>query len=234
MRPILFITLILTTIILSSFILSSCTTAYIPTELNTPAFHEENQFRGGLSYGASGTNLHLGYSFLKHFGVTSDISYLRRFGNNPEFQRNWGFALGYFTPLEMDKAYMEVFGGFHIGETRSAFNGDNFNPDPGYGYENAKYYKLYVQPDISFPLGFVELIFAVRINYMNFTMYERYNTVNPEPPRAFGMEPAFTIRMGSEYIRLKCQIGTSLTGHLSGSSFNYNKIFMHVGLGVSF
>jgi hypothetical protein len=220
-------------IIISSFIFSSCTTAYIPTELNTPAFHEENQFRGGISYGASGTNLHLGYSFLKHLGVTSDISYLRRFGNNPEFQRNWGFALGYFTPLEKNKSYMEVFAGFHIAETRSTNTGNNEMGGP-YSYENSKYYKLYIQPDISFPLGFVELIFAVRINYMNFTMYERYNTVNLEPPRAFGMEPAFSIRMGSEYIKLKCQIGTSLTGHLSGSSFNYNKMFMHIGLGLSF
>lgn len=228
MKPILFITLALLAIILYS-----CTTAYIPTELNTPAFHEENQFRGALSYGASGTNLHLGYSFFKHLGVTSEISYLHTFGKNPEFQRNWGFALGYFTPIEKKKAYMEVFGGFHIGETRSTNTGTIEFGGP-YSYENSQYYKLYVQPDISIPLGFIELIFAVRINYMNFTRYERYNTVDPPLPKAFGMEPAFTIKMGSEYIKLKYQIGTSLTGQISGSSFNYNKVFMHVGLGVSF
>lgn len=233
MKQILRFKLLLIASTLLALIISSCTTAYIPTELNNPAFHEENQFRGGLSYGASGANLQLGYSLYKNLGITADVSYLKTFGSTPEFQRNWGLALGYFTPLHKDKSvYMEVFTGFHISETRSAYKDNEFTAGPG--HENSQYYKLYIQPDISFPFGFIELIFVMRINYMNFTKYEIHTHPNPELPRAFGVEPAVTLRMGSEYVQLKYQLGASLTSILSGSTFNYDKIFMHIGLGVSF
>jgi hypothetical protein len=230
MKPALIFILALFTVILSS-----CTTAYIPPELNTPAFHEQNEFRGGLSYGNSGTNLQLGYSFHKNIGITADVAYLRTFGSEPRLQRNWGMGLGFFTPLHKDKSvYFEIFSGFHISETRSAYNDDGFEPVISSSYENSQYHSIYVQPDISFPFKSVDLIFAVRVSYFNFTKYETHKLKNPELPQALGIEPAATIRLGSENLKFKTQIGTSFMGLMRGHDFNYTYLFIHFGFNVSF
>jgi len=230
MKPILFITSALLAVILYS-----CTTAYIPPELNTPGFHDANEFRGGISYGNSGTNLQLGYSFHKHIGVTFDAAYLRTFGSEPRLQRNWGMGLGYFTPLHKDKSvYLEVFSGFHISETRSAYRDDGFEPVFENGYENSQYNSFYIQPDLSFPFTNVDLIFSARISYFNFTKYETHKLQQPELPKAFGFEPAFTVRVGGENLKFKSQIGTSFMGLLSGHEFNSTYMFIHFGFDVSF
>ena len=80
-------------VLLFTLILSSCTTVYIPTEINAPAFSESSQFKGGISIGNSGTNLQAGYSFYKKFAAIGDISYLDRNGSEPRFQRQLGIGL---------------------------------------------------------------------------------------------------------------------------------------------
>ncbi|HEY3249993.1 MAG TPA: hypothetical protein VGK25_02635 [Ignavibacteria bacterium] len=228
MKNILFFTLAL-----FALILSSCTTAYIPTEVNAPAFSEPNQFKSGISYGSSGTNLELGYSFYKNFAAIGDISYLRVRGTSPRLQRQWGFGLGYFKRIHNnDSVYMEVFAGFSSASTFSSYEDDEFTNGPG--FENADYYRIYIQPDISFHYEFVDLIFAIRINYFNFTRYEYYLVANPGLPRAIGIEPVFKVRLGSEYVKLKYQIGLSLTETLTKYEFNYEKAFTNFGLEFSF
>ena len=235
MKQVLFSISFLLAVILSSVILSSCTTAYIPPEVNVPAFHDENQFRGGLSYGSSGTNLQLGYSFFKNFGIIGDAAYLRTFGSEPRLQRNWGLGLGYFTPLHKDKSvYFEVFSGFHISETRSAYKDNGFEPVFENGYENSQYHSFYVQPDINFPFKNGVFILAARVSYFNFTKYETHKHPNPEFPSAFGIEPAVTIKVGSENLKFKTQLGTSMVGRIEGYDFNYSYMFIHFGFDVSF
>lgn len=226
-------TFIFTSALLVAILFSSCTTAYIPTEINAPAFNESNQFVGGISYGSSGTNLQLGYSFLKNFAAISDISYLRTRGSSPKFQRQWGFGLGYFTRLHRDDSvYYEVFAGFSKATTNSAYVEQDFSNRSG--FENADYYKIYVQQDISFQNEFLDLIFALRINYFNFTRYEYHKVEYPELPRAIGLEPVFKVRLGGEYLKFKLQLGLSLTETLTKHEFNYDKTFMNVGLEFRF
>jgi len=226
-------TIFFTTVLLFTVFISSCTTVYIPTEINAPAFSEPNQFVGGISYGSSGTNLQLGYSFYKNFAAISDISYLRTRGSEPRFQRQWEFGLGYFTRLDRDDSvYYEVFGGFSKATTNSSYEEQDFSN--GSGYENADYYRFYIQQDISFQHEFIDLIFALRINYFRFTRYEHNVVANPELPRAFGIEPAFKLRLGGEYLKFKLQVGWSLTETLTNHEFNYNKTFMNIGFEFRF
>lgn len=230
MKPILFITSALL-----SVILFSCTTAYIPSELNTPAFHEENQFRGSISYGSSGTNLQLGYSFLDNFGAIGGISYLKTYGSAHRFQRVWEFGIGYFNRMEnKGNPYYEVFAGFDIGETRSTYQDDGFEPNFPYDYEHSRYYKIFLQPDIFFIFDAVDLIFSMRLNYMNFSAYEHYSKPNAILPKAIGFEPAVTVRVGGENLKFKTQAGLSYTGRFSGSEFNYSEFFISFGLAFSF
>jgi len=222
-----------TTLFAVSVFFYSCTTAYIPNELNVPAFHEKNEFKGSLTYGSSGTNLSAGYSLPGNVAITGNISYLNKTGAKPKFQRVWGFAAGYFNKLQKGTSpYYEIFGGFITGETRSAYNNTSFPYEPS--FENSKYYKIFIQPDISFDFGFIDLIFAMRMLYMKFTDYNREGITNPELPTAYGLEPAATLRMGSEYLQIRIQLGTSLLIQHSGTEFFYDKGFAHVGLAFGF
>jgi hypothetical protein len=218
-------------------VLSSCTTAYIPTEVNAPGFSNSNQFKGGIGYGTSGANLQLAYSFTKNFGAIGDFSYLKVRGNEPRFQRQWGLGLGYFSRVsKKDSIYFEVFAGFSKATTSSSYEETEYSY--GIGYENADYYRVYVQPDFSLQNEFVDLIFALRINYFNFTKYEYFETannqtVNTELPSAFGFEPVIKVRLGSEYLKLKYQLGYSFIQTLD-NKFNHEKYFTAVGLEFSF
>lgn len=225
--------IILLTALLTS-ILSSCTTAYFPTEVNAPAFHAKNEFHGSLTYGNSGTNFLAGYSFLDNLAAIGGVSYLRTFGNQRDFQRNWEFGLGYFNKLHKDKSvYGEIFAGFDITETRSQYTSHSLFSGTD-GFENARYNRLFVQPDISFPFRNVDLIFAMKFSYFNFSFYDRNGLVNKESPKAMGLEPAFTVRLGTENVKFRTQAGFCLIGVLSGNEFNYDKFFINFGIAFSF
>ena len=227
-------TLIFTSgLFLFTVMLSSCTTAYIPTDINAPAFNDDNQLKAGLSYGNSGSNFQIGYSFLKNFAVISDISYLNLKGNESQFQRQFGFGLGYFSRFQKSKSvYYEVFAGFSTAATNSSYKESAFALGPD--FENARYNRFYIQQDISFQHEFIDVIFAVRLNYFNFTGYERYNVPAPVLPRAVGIEPAVKLRMGSEYLKVKLQFGLSFIETYTKDKFKYDKSFIHVGLEFNF
>ncbi len=221
------------TLLLLILIFSSCTTVYIPNEINAPAFNEPNQFKGGIAIGNSGTNLQLGFSFYKHFAAIGDISYLDRKSSEPRFQRTWSLGLGYFTRIsQSDSMFYEVFGGYGNGRTNSAYE-DQFLTN-GPGYENADYNRFYVTQNISFQQEFIDFIISVRLSYFSFTRYESHEFINPVLPQAIGIEPAFKIRMGGEFLKIKFQLGYNLINSIKGPDFNYDRSFGLIGLECSF
>jgi hypothetical protein len=214
-------------------LLSSCTTVYIPNEVNAPAFNEPNQFKGGISIGNSGTNLQLGYSFYKHFAAIGDISYLDRKSSEPRFQRTWSLGLGYFTRIrQSDSMFYEVFGSYSNGRTNSAYE-DQFLTN-GPGYENADYNRFYVTQNISVQQEFIDFIISMRLSYFSFTRYESHEFLNPVMPQAIGVEPAIKIRIGGEFLKIKFQLGYNLINSIKGPDFNYDRGFGLVGLECSF
>lgn len=225
--------LILSVFLSALLLLSSCTTVYIPNEINAPAFNEPNQFKGGISIGNSGTNLQLGYSFYKNFAAIGDISYLDRKSSEPRFQRTWSLGLGYFTRIKQsDSMFYEVFGGYSNGRTNSAYE-DQFLTN-GPGYENADYNRFYVTQNISVQQEFIDFIISVRFSYFSFTRYESHEFLNPVMPQAIGIEPALKIRIGGEFLKLKFQLGYNLINSIKGPDFNYDRGFGLVGLECSF
>ncbi|HAX48641.1 MAG TPA: hypothetical protein DCX92_06615 [Bacteroidetes bacterium] len=221
------------TLLLLILIFSSCTTVYIPNEINAPAFNEPNQFKGGIAIGNSGTNLQLGFSFYKHFAAIGDISYLDRKSSEPRFQRTWSLGLGYFTRIsQSDSMFYEVFGGYGNGRTNSAYE-DQFLTN-GPGYENADYNRYYITQNISFQQEFIDFIISVRLSYFSFTRYESHEFINPVMPQAIGVEPAIKIRIGGEFLKIKFQLGYNLINSIKGPDFNYDRSFGLIGLECSF
>ena len=226
--------IILTPLSIFFLALSACTTVYVPTEINAPAFSEPGQFKGGMSIGNSGANLQAGYSFYKKFAAIGDISYLDRNGSEPVFQRQWGLGLGYFTRLaRSDSMYYEVFGGYSNARTNSAYEDQPLTNGPG--YENADYHRFFITQNVSVLREFIDLIVSVRLSYFSFTRYETHQIVKEQGmPKAIGIEPAIKIRLGGEFLKLKFQLGYNLINALEGPDFNYDRGFLLVGLECSF
>ncbi len=226
--------IIIIPVLLFTLILSSCTTVYIPTEINAPAFSESGQFKGGISIGNSGTNLQAGYSFYKKFAAIGDISYLDRNGSEPRFQRQWGLGLGYFTRIhQSDSMFYEVFGGYSSARTNSAYEDQPLTYGPG--YENADYHRFFITQNVSFLREFIDFIVSVRLSYFSFTRYETHNIIkDPEMPKAIGIEPAMKVRLGGEFVKIKFQLGYNLINSLKGPDFNYDRGFLLVGIECSF
>ena len=224
--------LILSASLFAIFLFSSCTTVYIPTEINAPAFNESNQFKGGISYGTGGVSLTTGYSFYGNFGMIADISYLNKKGNEPRFQRQWGMGLGYFTRAAEDSIFYEGFVGFSLARTNSSYEDQAYTFGPG--YENADYYRLFFQNDFSYQQEFIDFIVSLKFSYFNFSRYESNEHINPEMPTAFGVEPAFKIRMGGEFLKMKLQMGLNLIAPIKGPNFHYSNSFLLIGLECSF
>lgn len=213
--------------------LSSCTTVYIPTEVNAPAFNEANQFKGGVSIGNSGTNLQAGYSFYKNFAVICDLSYLDKRSSEPRFQRQWGFGLGYFTRMsKKDSMFYEIFGGYGKIRINSSYEDQALTNGPG--FENADYHRFFVIQNFSIQQEFIDFIVSVRLSYYNFIRYEFHEIKDPLMPQAIGIEPAFKIRMGGEFLKIKFQLGYNLINSIKGPDFNYDRGFGLVGLECSF
>jgi hypothetical protein len=194
-------------------------------------FKEKYEFRAGLSYGNSGVNLQTGFSFTKHFGVIASGSYVNvKSSSSSLYQRYGELGFGYFQSLEKTGAVnFEVFSGLGFGEAHST---DDYFTSLS---ERGKYYKVFIQPDVAFTLGWINLALAVRINYLRFTGYSNLTEHSSAGiPASIGIEPAATLLMGDTPFKLKYQLGLSAQGMMSSRYFGYQPLFMSIGFVISF
>ena len=206
-------------------VFSSCTTVYTPTEVNAPLHKDKNEFTAGASYSTAGASLQLAYSVTKNIAVFGSGSWMSIKDNNSrDYQRYGEFGAGYFKSFDRSKSSrFEVFFGTGFGEATSYEN--DFDAE-----EKGNYYKLFLQPDISYSIGWIDLALAMRIVYLKYTSY----SYNPETennyylPSAFGIEPVVMIRVGPPNFKIKYQTG------FSALTENKNKPFGRSGIIVSF
>ncbi len=220
MKPVIFS-------IIFSFVLvlSSCTTVYTPTEVNAPLLIDKNEFVAGASYTTAGAGLQLAYSLTKNIAFIGSGSWMSAKENNGrDYQRYGELGAGYFKSFDKSKSSrFEVFFGTGFGEATSYDN--DFNAQ-----EKGNYYKLFLQPDISYSIGWIDLALAMRIVYLKYTSYSfTQNTEGiPYLPSAFGIEPVVMIRVGPPNFKIKYQTG------FSALTENKDKPFGRSGIIVSF
>jgi hypothetical protein len=215
-----------------SFLFSSCTTVYIPTEVNTPVFRDEHRVTAGLSFGISGIGLQSGYSLTKQFAVIADGSYLDQKGNdNEDFLKYGEIGLGYYRTIDRSKLVsFEVFTGLGFASARSK--------DVKFDYtETGNYYKLFLQPDVAFSLGWMDFIFACKVSVIKFTSYSymhQKDIITEGLPSAIEIQPAFTFRLGSPVFKIRYQLGTSSISRINGPVFGSEKLFSAFGVVFQF
>ncbi len=197
---------IISIIFLLGLFFSSCTTVYTPTEVNAPLLKNKGEFAAGASYGTAGAGLQLAYSITKDIAIIGSGSWMSIKDNNGrDYQRYGEFGAGYFKAFDKSKSSgAEIFFGLGFGEATSYDNDVN-------AQEKGNYYKLFLQPDISYSIGWIDLALAMRIVYLKYTSYS-YNiqTENsPYLPSAFGIEPVIMLRLGPPNFKVKYQTGFS-------------------------
>lgn len=215
-----------------TFLFSSCTTVYIPTEVNTPMFRDEHKISAGLSFSVCGPSLQTGYSLTKHIAVIIDGAYAnQKSSDHEDFLRFGEFGLGYFTILDKSKLVsFEVFTGIGFAYARSK--------DVRYDYlEEGNYNKIFLQPDFALSMGGIDMIFACKMSIIKFTSYSysqhMVNIIEGEPS-ALEFEPAFTLRFGSPNFKIRLQLGSSAIGILDKPSFGRQKLYTALGVVFQF
>lgn len=218
--------LIIFLIVSFTIIFTSCTTVYIPNEINTPLFTDKNEFRGGLSYGISGVNLQLAYSATNHLGIMANGSYINF--SKPEssiYQRYGELGIGYFRKINLgDQSDFEIFGGLGFGEAHSH---DNTTFDQR---ETGTYYKTFLQPTMAFGLGWIHLALSLRFSFLS---YYSHTTITSKTisdnPKAIGVEPALSLLLGTYPFKMKYQLGISMIGPTNSVIFGRDFFFTSIG-----
>src|SRR4030095_10016249 len=222
-----------------SLIFSSCTTVYVPSEANTPVFKDKYDFRAGLSYGNSGLNLQTAFSFTDHLGIIASGSYVNVHSSQSSLYQKYGeVGFGYFRPPDKKgDLHFEIFSGLGFGEARSTEHGFSIVDGSSSAElsESGKYYKIFLQPEMAMLYGWVDVAFALRLNYLRFTGYSDISHPGSKSiPASFGMEPSVSFIMGDTPFKMKFQIGLSEQGTVSGNDFGYTPFFTHVGFVIAF
>ena len=221
----------ITLVLFSALTLSSCTTVYTPTEVNVPMFKEINEFAAGATYGTSGAGLQLGYSITNNIAIIGSGSWMNvRDDNGRDYQRYGELGAGYFRSLgKKNSSGVEIYLGTGFGESSSYDN--DFNAE-----EKGKYYKIFLQPDVSYSIGWIDISIAMRIVFLKYTSYSYLPTTENSPylPSAFGFEPAFTFRLGPPNFKFKYQAGFSALTENEDKPFGRSGAIASLGLMLLF
>lgn len=201
---------------------------YSPNIQNVPLFDSGNIFLGQVSASAGVVNncveLQAGYSLPGSVAVTAGFM---TGGNSHPFDQFKDFsrlsyfevALGYYKTFKKI-AIFELYGGYGHNTQRHGFSYVEYSgsyyfdrlPD---GTADMSFSKIFIQPDIGIKVDWFEAAFSCRLSNLNFKNINSYETVyhldelnilrqNTSP---WLLEPAFTFRGGSKYVRGQMQIG---------------------------
>lgn len=197
-------------------ILSSCSrTAYVPSIQNVPMLTEKHDLNATLSL-----NYFKGaYAISDHIGLVLNAETDGLFKNLTEEDSSKKhvveFGAGYFTPLNQELS-LGIYAGAGLGKI--SFEQNTFN---NMGRFSARKTNYYLQPHISYKTKFIEFAFSTRftkLDYYNLDDTEYNLDIDEETEEtAFDLrliedpiynfiEPAFTLRTGSENIKLSLQI----------------------------
>lgn len=177
-----------------------CELYYVPPHIQTPSHTK----KGDVSINAQGLytgsasasyafsdNIFLGGSFMGYSASNNDS-----FSN--DYFRVTTFEAGFFDYDTLTNFCFQLTGGIGSGSVG----------DPSTGFD-ARFNRFYLQPSFSFfsERKNLENHLTVRISNIN---YMRQNFQNIDPFSVRFIEPAYTFRAGSEFIKFHAQIGLSI------------------------
>ncbi|HWY10076.1 MAG TPA: hypothetical protein VN026_02065 [Bacteroidia bacterium] len=198
--------------IIAVFNLFSCAPAYIPNAFNAPLMKDKNEVNVAGYAGTSGLDAQASASIIKHLAVMCDYSWTNRSrtGIDSTGYRKHDFfetGIGFYASPKEKKTCFEVWAGTGWGS--SAAKADKRGLFNRKGDVVAGYYNRYfLQFDYGFRSKIVEVGFAIRGTYVNFT--NLYNVTSDVSYRGLDnvyVEPAAFVRVGAPFLKFSFQVG---------------------------
>jgi hypothetical protein len=224
---------------------SSCISLYYaPNSQNVPLFTGKNETEASLAiqFGSLtlGCDIDLAYSVTNHLGLMANYNHWGAKkksmlpNSDVEFEISgksdlFELGAGYFLPFR-DKFVFEVYGGMGWGGVKNE-------------YESSKESKLtfnryFLQPSCGYYNKKVNLAFSLRlsgVDYKHFKFDPGVDTDDKsdlqyimDSPFAFYLEPAFTFRVGGEYLKFQFQV--AISENLNNPDLVYEPLCITAGL----
>jgi len=241
--------------LLSSIVHCSCTHYYYVANVqNIPMLQEKKDLYVsgfmGVGDGSQSIELQTAYAAGEKIGVMADfMTAWRGKVSNNDYKRGTYFdgAIGYFKPLS-ETLVFEIYGGAGISSQRHEYEPDDYWTGVVSQYEGSSELssvKFFIQPSLGFkmqplfkltkpgfPFEFALSARTCRLSYtrlINNSTFEDLDHINEK--KHYFIEPALTMRMGGENIKMQFQF--SFSAYLGNPSlYFYEEV--HLSGGVVF
>jgi len=197
---------------------------YKPLALVNPAHFDGKEYSLALGYDG-GVDFNLSYSITKNValfagGNANAFAYPKKASVNYTIHNSnfSGLAgLGYFKHRQYNFFnIVELFAGGRISTVDNFVRKENSTSDSFDDFTQAQYFTLFGQLQTNAMKKKYGLLFASRISYNNYSLFEFYSRLRSrvyEATRPFGllaMEPAFGLTLPVNNVRFNLQLGVSL------------------------
>jgi len=227
-----------------AFYLASCSPIYYaPNAHNVPLFKKKNDLKiaGHYSIGEDmkAIEVQAAYSFDSLFAF--QINGMHTIDNEKANGSYLDFAIGHYKKLPHNWVF-EFYVGFGTGVVNWLY-GDSYSNY--FGLDNprsrVKLNKLFFQPSIGYAGTNLNFAFSYKIGFLSFnnlsTNIPSDQWINYDLPLVNGSsylmsEPALTLRLGEELIKLHAQLGYST--NLQNNDFKYNQDNWNLNFGLQF
>lgn len=218
--------------------LSACgPTLYVPNTVNAPMLAQKGDWKGSIGFvgnspGTAALDLQGAYAVTDHAAVMGNVSTLSKSPKNDNSVSHHLLEGGYGRYKSFGKnrcgvnlGRLEIFGGAGMGWAEDQDNQGLFSrSDQRHLYQGA-YQRLFVQPAVGLRSKIVDVSFATRFSYVNFSKFRHFQGGNLLESESFGFttfEPVLTISVGYKYVKYYMQMGGI---HPVGEGYsNFNKV----------
>jgi len=228
--------------VLIVFILASCSPIYYaPNAQNVPLFKEKNDFKISAQYSMGedmkAIEIQTAYSIDSLFAI--QLNGMQTIKNEKANGSYMDLAIGHYKNLPNNWVF-EIYVGFGSGTVKWRY-GDSYNNNIGLNNPSSKvkFNKLFVQPNIGYASNHFEFAFSYRIGILSYTSITTQDIpatnefdLNVLNDTHLMSEPALTLRVGGELVKLKAQLGYSVD--LNNDDFKYNQDNWNLNFGLKF
>lgn len=218
-RSVLFILLYISAIL----IFNSCAPAYIPNVINAPMLTNKGEIQASAHLGLSGLNPQFAYAITDHLGIMANASFLNiksDSSSTSDFSHKATFyelGAGYYSHFG-SRFKFATYGGAGVGKVNAEYDNELWSSGV-----DVNCTRIFLQPTIGMTSKIVDLGISTRFVAVSFSQDSEKNT-------GFMFEPAFTAKLGWDYIKVIGQIGLSFPLNKENINFVYQPGLFSLGL----
>lgn len=215
-RGILFLSLVL--------LFTACAPTYIPNLANIPLLEEEKELNICAAASTAGSDVQIAYAINNDIAIMANGTFTS-VEDGSEYHKHLFGEIGFGKFWAGDNSFKaEIFGGFGAGNIRTDYDGTNpFYP----AYINAGLKRIFIQPNLGFRTGFIDLGMANRLSLVHIDHED--NALNSGKFETF-WEPGIVGKLGYKIIKGYAEFGLSIPVFEHTSHYNHLPVYFGIGL----